>query len=237
MQNQSRTPTMQPLAMQMEPLAKATPGAALRAAVLLGQSLRDAEENRKTEEELEAARTAPENSPRATLAESRRKFLRTQIGPSIVGFECVGEQLFAKRFSFGETLYLTLLAPLDEFGFLDATQPDKLAFLMAEMLRLGLCRDAHATPYFENRGDSVAFVDSDATADFASISIMAIDRLSNLLPKRAEVAQAPPEAPKSRSQKRLKKMRAKAEEAPAETPEPASETPNPTQDTQPETTQ
>jgi hypothetical protein len=205
-------------------------------AVLLGQSLRDAEENRKTEEELEAARTAPENSPQATLAESRRKFLRAQIGPSIVPFECVGETLFAKRFNFGETLYLTLLAPLDAFGFLDATQPEKLAFLFAEILRLGLCRDATARPYFENRGDAVAFIDDDATADFASISIMAIDRLNDLLPKRAEVAQAPAEAPKTRSQKRLEKMHAKGEQTPAETPETASET---SMDTppQPETTQ
>jgi hypothetical protein len=61
---------------------------------------------------------------------------------------------------------------------------------------------------------------------------MAIDRLNNLLPKRAEVAQAPPEAPKTRSQKRLKKMHGKA----AKTPEPATET---SQDipTPPETTQ
>lgn len=236
MQNQPRTPTIQPLTVRMEstPTEKVTPGAALSSVHVIAQAIQNAHDERMTREELEAARTAPDNSPQTTLAEARRRFLREQTGPSIVPFECVGETLFAKRFNFGEILYLTLLASLDEFGFLDATQPEKLAFMISETLRLGLCRDAHATPYFENRGDAVAFIDDDATAIFASIAVMNVDALNNLFPKRAET---PAEAPKTRSQKRLEKMHAKAEQAPAETPETASETPSPTQDTQPETTQ
>lgn len=207
--------------MALSPLSPPRSATALVASSL-GDLMAEQVAKEETRAEIHAAQTAPEKSDGFSFAEQRRRFMREKTGAPFDPVDVLGELLFAKRLNFGESIHLSLLLPLASNGLIDPMQPEKLAFAMSLILRLGLWRDGKGTPYFENGEDAIAYVDDDACSDFCAAAILAIDGLNNILPKRLQPA-AP--APKTRAQQRLERMRAKETPAAPGAPKRAAKRP------------
>lgn len=120
-----------------------------------------------------------------SLAIVEREILRGDFDSAAVPFFSGAKTYFARKLSPAQAFYLACLLPLTDEGDADVSAYDKIEKFTAELLRLGLARDADGTLYFEPSDDATAFVTAPETKDLVLDAIIAIDAANGILPRRA----------------------------------------------------
>lgn len=121
----------------------------------------------------------------ASLATVEREVLRGEFSSAATPFFSGAKTYFARQLSPAQAFYLACLLPLDDDGMADVSAYDKIERFTAELLRLGLARDADGTLCFEASDDVTAFVTAPETKDLVLDAIIAIDAANGILPRRA----------------------------------------------------
>lgn len=121
----------------------------------------------------------------ASLATVEREILRGEFAGAATPFFSGAQTYFARKLSPAQAFYLACLLPLDDEGMADVSAYDKIERFTAELLRLGLARDADGTLYFEPGDDPTAFVTAPETKNLVLDAIVAIDAQNGILPRRA----------------------------------------------------